>query len=212
MFRRVINGIRHFFMRFALKNDDFSIICPTCVGGAIYHQLRKQFKSPTVNLWLTEDDFYEFCNNLRWYISHEVEYYKDDETYGFPVGCIRNPVGDVIKINFNHHKSFDEAKADWDRRKARINWSKIYIIASTRGQESEEKVKRWGNISSQVAGLVCFTAKAYPDIPYVLQLKYFRTQKCCGSYMEEGRTTFLGLLPWEKDFNYVKWLNTGEIK
>ena len=211
LFRKIVNGTRHFFMRLALRNHDFSIICPTCIGGKIYHQLKMQFKSPTINLWLTEDDFYEFCKNLKWYISHDLQYYGSDETADFPIGYITGPDNELIKINFNHSKDFDTALKDWNRRKSRINWDKLYVIASTRDGESRDKIERWGNISSQVSGLVCFTAHDYPDIPYALPLKLYKNCDRCGTYMED-ESPILKLLPWETDFNYVRWLNNGRVK
>lgn len=214
--RKVYYKLTDMLMRFQLKNQDFSLICPTCIGGVISHHLGKQFLSPTINLWLTENDFYKFVMDLKWYIDSQVEYSHRDSIYDFPVGVIHGryqiPEQDVF-INFNHHKVFEEAVADWDKRKQRINWDNIYVIASTRGNcESRDKIERWGNAYYIAKGVVCFTAGDYPDIPFALQLKAFKERDCCGSYMTEAISKYFKKLSYERDFDYVRWLNTGVVK
>ena len=46
--------------RMRLKNDNFTIITNSCIGGVMYHKLGKRFLSPTVNLWMYDEDFYKF--------------------------------------------------------------------------------------------------------------------------------------------------------
>lgn len=64
---------------------------------------------------------------------------------------------------------------------------------------------RWNKIACK--GKVCFTAKDYQDIPYAFKLDAFDGKECCGAYMSEGLSRYLQLHSWEKEFNYVKWLN-----
>lgn len=53
-----------------LKNRDFSIIAPNCIGGVIYHRLGMQFLSPTINLCIPDKKQYvRFAANLRHYLS-----------------------------------------------------------------------------------------------------------------------------------------------
>lgn len=214
--RKIYHKIADLIMRVKLKNKDFSILTPTCIGGVISHRLGRQFLSPTINLWLTEDDFYIFIMDLKWYIKAEVEFSHIDETYNFPVGVIhgrdRSPKSDIY-IFFNHHKDFKSAVNDWNKRKKRINWNNIYIVASSRGGcETNEKIERWNNAYSIAKGIVCFTADDYPDIPYALQITAFKGEDCCGPYMTDKISKYLRKLPYERDFNYVRWLNTGEVK
>ena len=61
--------------RLYLKGD-FTLLAPTCIGGVIYHNLEKQFCSPTINLFMSENDFFTFVSNLKRYISEEVKFDK----------------------------------------------------------------------------------------------------------------------------------------
>lgn len=209
LYRHIHNSI----LRIRLKNEKFTILAPTCIAGKIYHYLGKQFLSPTINLWLTEDDFYKFVNNLNYYIEQEVEYFKEDETNKFPIGIIKGITKeDDILINFNHDTDFERAKADWDNRKKRIDWDNIWVIASTHYGESQEKIERYEKLMRKVKGLVVFTAKDYPQYSYTLQLKKYKNEECVGQYMIDCPSNILDKKPWEYGFNYVKWLNTGKLK
>lgn len=42
-----------------------TIISRDCCGGIIYHDCQKQFMSPTINLFMSNDDFLLFCEHLR---------------------------------------------------------------------------------------------------------------------------------------------------
>ena len=53
-------------------NHDFCLITNDCVGGVIYHDLGEQFRSPTINLWISNDHFLEFAQNLKYYLSCEL--------------------------------------------------------------------------------------------------------------------------------------------
>lgn len=108
-----------------LKNHDFTIVSNNCVGGIIYHDLGEQFRSPTINLWLTPTDFVVFAQHLEYYLSLPIEKTSSKESY--PVGVINGKYG-VIHIYFQHYNTFDEAVVKWKERTKRINWESIYLI------------------------------------------------------------------------------------
>lgn len=107
--------------RKALKNTDFSLLCNNCVGGVILHELGMRFNSPTVNLWMTPEDYMKFLRKLDYYLEQPVVEVKTDKNY--PVGCV-----DDITIYFMHYASFDEATQKWRERTARINKENLYIL------------------------------------------------------------------------------------
>lgn len=88
-----------------LTNKDFSIICDTCVGGVLYHWLGLPFLSPTINLWMMDDEFYKFVRNLREYLSMDLRFIKSE--FEYPVAQL-----DDIHIYFQHYHSNDEAERD----------------------------------------------------------------------------------------------------
>lgn len=49
----------------ANKNADFTLIARDCVCGVLYHQLGLKFRSPTINLFFTPEDFNWFCPHLK---------------------------------------------------------------------------------------------------------------------------------------------------
>lgn len=116
---KVINKLYYSIARARLKNEDFTILCSTCLGGVIYHRLGKQFLSPTINLWMTQRDFIEFACNLKHYVSLKLNFIESNEET--PVAML----GDII-IHFNHADSEEQAEQEWLRRKARINYDNIY--------------------------------------------------------------------------------------
>lgn len=149
--------------------------------------------------------------HLEDYVAAEVEEKGYHETENYPIGVIKRE-DKQISIYFNHHKEFVEAKADWNRRKQRINYNNLFVIASTCNEENEDTILRWENVRKKVKGVVCFTAKEYPKIDYALQLRAFIGEEKCGKYMVEKKSKILKRFAWERVFNYIRWLNTGLVR
>ena len=81
--------IRFFIIRLLrtkYTNGNITILSNDCVG-VIYHTLGLRFDSPTINLWLKDDDFLRFCLSLEEYLTAPlVEDLKLSSEYGYPVG------------------------------------------------------------------------------------------------------------------------------
>jgi len=125
---KAINSCVNKHFRKKLTNDNFTILCPNCIGGVIYHRLGKQFASPTVNLTINSTDFCNFLTHLDYYLSADL---TDGgfNTYNNPVGIIRGTDGiPDIALHFTHYKSFDSGKKSWDTRKTRMNRDNVYVI------------------------------------------------------------------------------------
>ena len=144
------------------NNKDFTLISRDCVGGALYHQLGLRFLSPTINLFMSPEDFNIFCLNLREYIFGELKEFKDAKV-NYPVGMLypRKESGlmNPVRIDFMHYSSFENAKEKWDERSKRINWDNIYVLSTiTYKREiesiSDNLIKNWNNISYKKVMLV----------------------------------------------------------
>lgn len=109
-----------------LKNVSPTIISSDCFGTFVYHNLGLKFRSPTINLFFSNQDFWIFVNDLESFLSAEVIEEKD-RSVQYPVGSITANEKKVY-INFMHYKSFEEAKEKWDERKQRVSFDNIYII------------------------------------------------------------------------------------
>lgn len=122
-----------------LKARDFSIISQNCIGGVFYHDIGMEFLSPTINLFFKGADFVRFVRNLTYYIGLELEMRWEEE---YPAGTL-----DDISIYFMHYRTCREAKEAWDKRKKRINWEKIVIIATDMEGFDEDAWKNWCKIT-----------------------------------------------------------------
>lgn len=177
-----------------IKNDGFTILCSNCMGGVIYHRLNKQFLSPTINLWMHQSDFLKFVKNLEGYIEKELEFVKTE--YDYPVGKL----GD-IKIYFNHSKTQGEARANWNRRKERIQYDNLYIIMYDRDGITKDDILSLNDVVCK--NKIVFSDKQYKDIDYVMTIK--PTSKLLGNqYLDKN---WLGIRSFEKHFDFVSWLN-----
>lgn len=113
-------------MKRRLKNNDFTIIASDCFGTFVYHNLGLKFNSPTINLFFSKDDFFQFVLHLEEYLAAELVEVEDKSVI-YPVGSLT--VGDnTIRINFMHYHSFEEAREKWNERKQRVDFSNLYII------------------------------------------------------------------------------------
>lgn len=123
-----------------LSAQNFSIISQNCIGGVFYHDMHMKFLSPTINLFFKEPDFIRFVQNLEYYINTELRMVWGEE---YPIGYL-----DDIPVYFMHYRTCREAKDSWDKRKQRINWNKIIVIAT------------------DMEGFDNYTWKLWTEIPY----------------------------------------------
>ena len=86
-----------------LVNKDICLIASNCNGAMILHDLRLQFKSPFVNLWLRPKDFIKLLSSLREYMGYDLKFTTEEEIE-YPVGLLKD-----IKIYFQHYKTEEEA-------------------------------------------------------------------------------------------------------
>lgn len=177
-----------------LKNDQFSILCATCIGGIIYHRLGKQFLSPTINMWMNQKEFLVFLENLDEALEQELVFIETE--YDFPVAQLTTK-GGTVNLNFNHSKTKEEAEANWNRRKARINKDRLYIIMYDFGGITKEDILKLDAIKCK--NKIVLSEKEY-DIPYVLTIKP-RNDK---NYLDRDR---FGIRTFEREFDFVDWLN-----
>lgn len=111
------------------RDKDLTIISSDCIGGVIYHDLKKKFLSPTINLSFSEFNysFLYFIKYLKLYLIEELNFIDSDTYPRATIGG--NGVLPIININFVHYKNRFEAELDWNKRKRRIvkNIKYIYV-------------------------------------------------------------------------------------
>lgn len=193
---------KHF--RKKLKNDNFTILCSNCVGGTLYHRLGKEFLSPTINLFLTNPDFAEFCLHLDYYLEQKLHFIETE--FNYPVAELLGDGAGIptITIKFNHDHAEEEAEAKWERRKARINRDNMYIMLYNTDGITVEQLKRLEQVKCK--NRVVFTAEPLPEISWSYYIKPNMRYKYPYAYL--GKDVF-GVRHIEKAFAYVEFFNSN---
>ena len=111
-----------------LKHRDFSILSQNCTGGVLYHMFGMQMLSPTVDMIIQDEYFLKLAREPYKYI-HDLEPFPVMEQY---CDGISRPypiigVGD-IQLNCQHYESCEQAINDWNRRRKRFNYNKMFAI------------------------------------------------------------------------------------
>lgn len=187
--------------RIHLKNKNFSILSANCTAGVIYHALGLPFLSPTLNLYFDVPDFIKFVSDPAIYLAAELVPCPSEKP--FPVAKLKD-----ITLYFVHAASFEQARADWERRKNRINWQNIFIIM----------VERDGCRLEDIA--------AFDRLPYPHKVVFVHTpmpQFKSTFYIpgtEKGKeviplTDYKGSFTGKRyidDFDYVEFFNSGKLQ
>ena len=187
-------------MRNELTNKTPTFLCPNCIGGLLFHDLGLQFRSPTVNLMMYQTDFLKFVLNMKDYLGQELQFFEHPE-YKFPCAHLRD-----ITIHFTHYQSEEEAAHAWYDRSKRIVINNMFVFLEERDGLTKEDIVQLGAIHAR--GVVVFTAYAYPDIPYALQIPKYECDGEVGnilrkSYLDEHHE-------YEEYFDFVKWFNESD--
>lgn len=200
LFRWIDNAISKRFRR-RLKNDNFTILSSNCIGGIIYHRLGKQFLSPTINMWFKQPEFASFCLHLDYYLKQELRFYKSDLSY--PTAELRGE-GDIptIHLYFNHAKTEDEARGDWEKRKTRINHQNLFIILYKLDGITIEQLKALEAIPCR--GRVVLSAYPIPEISWAVVIQPNMRAPSPYSFFDRN---IIGLRRYERHFDFVTWLN-----
>lgn len=126
--RRIINQK----YRLKNKNKEFTLIAQNCVGGVIYNALGLPFMSPTINMFIEDENFVKLIENLEYYMSLPAEPLTD--CYVDPINPnIKYPkikIGD-IEVCALHYKNCSEAIQKWEMRRRRVNFDNVYVIGNS---------------------------------------------------------------------------------
>lgn len=169
----------------------------------MYHRLGKQFLSPTVNLWLSQPDFVEFCVHLDYYLSEDLVFLDTDKKY--PVALLPGNKKDIpdIMIHFNHDKYQENAKQKWKERKRRIVKDNLYIMLYKLDGVTVEQLKRLESVTCK--NKVVFSAVPLPDIPWSKCIRPNLRHQYPFSYLSKD---IFGVRYIEKRFAFVSFLNS----
>ncbi len=142
------------------------IISRDCVGGVLYKRMGIQFTSPTIKLFMTNEDFVLFCLNIKEFLNASVEEVHTDNAY--PVGQIATKKGS-IKLYFMHYNSFSDARNSWERRKKRMDFNNLVVILNAEPNVDVNIIEQFEKIPYRK---ILLTSNA-KESEYVKNLKCF---------------------------------------
>lgn len=183
-----------------LVNKDICLIASNCNGAMILHDLRLQFKSPFVNLWLRPKDFIKLLSSLREYMGYDLKF-TTEEGIEYPVGLLKD-----IKIYFQHYKTEEEAKAKWNERAKRMDYDKLFILFTDRDGCTEQDIVEFDNLPYK--NKVIFVNKPHPNIKSAVYIRGFENDGCVGPCM--AYKSKISYKKYYDDFDYVEWFNSAE--
>ena len=201
-----------------LINHEFTIISNTCVGGVITHNVGEQFRSPTVNLIIYEDQFLVFCRHLKEYSTCPVEKPTEVEapqfaSFTYPIGILRGASVDLPDINllFVHYKTFEEAKEKWEARFRRVNYDDIFVIMDRGLDARDEILDAFYRLPYEHK--VFFTHKEDPKRwPNNFRFSFYTPDKYVSGCLYYNKWKGAEAHHWMDEFDYVRWLNDGAIQ
>ena len=180
-----------------------SLISRDCVGGVLCSDLGMEFSSPTVNLFIPEEEFLLFCRHLEAFLSAEPEEVPEHgESY--PVGRLATEFG-TVTLHLMHYASFSEAAQAWERRKRRVDFDNLRIIFHTPPGLPEALAEQFEQLPFDHKVLLSGgidTAK-YP---------HCRNLPCYAEGCREPVTYYpspSSIKRWQDEFDWVPFLNGG---
>lgn len=145
------NLLRQWRNRRQLRHTDFSIIANNCWAGFAYQEFGLKYNTPTVGLFITDIDYIKFLERLDYYLSLPLEFVTPRAVPGYAASRklydkdITYPIGrlDDIYIWFMHYTDREEARAKWERRKARLNRNRLLVKWSQRYGHDPDLMRRF---------------------------------------------------------------------
>ena len=166
LFWRILRKIPLFLHKVNIRrktgNTNVTIISQNCIGGVIYALLGQEFLSPTIDMFIEDDNFVKLAKNPEHYL--KVPATRLTDMYVDPVDtkiCYPKIKIDDIEICCLHYKDCDDAIAAWERRRKRINLKRVLVIANSWNMHgNEELIKEV--CENKKYKTICFTAEPYP--------------------------------------------------
>ncbi len=125
----------------ALGGGSASVLSNNCAAGRMLHDLGLRLDTPTVNLWMTVGDFLSLAEGLPASLGGELHEARDAGE--------RNPVADLVfdggraRLHFLHETTFERAKADWTRRRGRVDFGRLFLVATDNSDATPEELDRF---------------------------------------------------------------------
>ncbi len=188
----------------ALIDKSTSIISSNCFAGRIMQDLRMQYNSPTLGLYIWAPDYIEFLSNLRYYLTEaKIQFVKHSK---YPLGDKRRkkwrhwyPIGWLdgkVEIHFLHYYTEEEAAEKWYRRASRVNWDNMLIVGMEQNLCTIDEIKAFDNLP--FINKIFFSSKDLPELKSNCYIQEFKTDE------EVGDPYHYADLYYREMINYLK--------
>ena len=167
-----------------LKYTDFTIISNNCWGGLVYQYFGLQYASPTIGLFMMDDDYIKFLEKLDYYLSQPLVFISHAESKhkeqlqrettakeSYPIALL-----DDVEVHFMHYKSAEDAQKKWEYRKNRINKKRLLVKMSQRSSNDLTFLERFEKLPYK--NKICFTELEHlgKEFVYIPELKRLNIQ------------------------------------
>lgn len=149
-----------------LNFHDFTIISNNCwAATAVYQPFGLKYNTPTVGLFIMDEDYIKMLENLDYYLSAQLDFILPQESkyynkisqngnkeVNYPIAIL----GGDVEIHFLHYSNQKEALKKWQRRCKRINKNRLLIKMSLRdsGYSYHQMIQRF--LSLPFPNKICF--------------------------------------------------------
>ena len=125
----------------ALGGGPATILANNCAAGRMLHDLGLRLDTPTVNLWMTFSDFLAFVEGMPESLEGKLEEVQGSGK-GSPVADLRFG-GRSVRLHFLHETTFASARADWERRRVRVDPARTFLVATDNSNATAEELDRF---------------------------------------------------------------------
>ncbi|MDE6157929.1 MAG: DUF1919 domain-containing protein [Muribaculaceae bacterium] len=184
-FVKISHRYKQWRERRKLRSTDFSIISNNCwAGTAVYQPFGLKYNTPTVGLFIMDEDYILFLERLEWYLAQTPKFIRPEESKYYdkisdkgkrPVTYPIALLGDDVELHFLHYHSEEEALSKWLRRVGRINFDRLLVKMSLRdsGYDISEMQQRF--VALKFKNKICFsptasTEKCIVEVPELEKL------------------------------------------
>lgn len=133
----------------------FSIISNNCFGYQFYNEIGIKYETPFIGMCIYGEDYIKLLEKLFEYLNHDLKFIEFSKIKGatkYPVALLND-----IEIHFWHYKTNEEVLVKWNRRKKRIDKSRLFFKYCDRDGCTYELLTRFHNLKFE--NKVSFTKK-----------------------------------------------------
>ncbi len=204
---KIQNLIEQHKKRKGLKDTDFCVISNNCwAGTAIYQPFGLRYNTPTVGLFIMDEDYICFLERLDYFLQQTLQFIRPEQSkyynkisrngtqqITYPIGVLDNQV----EIHFLHYHSVQEASEKWLRRIKRINHDRLIIKMSLRDEDCNmpDIITRF--MALPFSNKICFSPIQAPDnSPNIIHIPELSKLNLVGGDETEVTLARFPLLPY----------------